>query len=680
MKEFKLEMYEFRAVYLECGPNAEEAIERTMAAGGKREAPGLFHAGQREIEALADTNANFAIIPYDVGFPPGIAEQQHNFFADMAKKLADAGIETLALITSSSYFLDGDYAGADWCARLPGHGDVVYSVYSGRAMACWNNRGWRDRLEQLARGAMRAGAGGVYHDFPCFGAAPVVMKGRLEGPAGCHCPVCRELYGRYSEETGAATKTIPKNLRRLDEGGEGRRYAMWRAGRLAEALDGLFDAARDENPEALAAVSVPHITALPVLPLFGMDPAWALSAPDICCAEHHMDPSVSKAGIIYESPVFKTLYAYAEESLPSALGHVYGPAVDFVKPPDVFGSTLAGGFACGVVPAVRGGKYNDSRTEDDTGNRFITDEPFQPQRAAAASLYNWLEKNWDVFERAEPVADTGMLFSMYKLQWHPESIMTPAFMTILKTLTEVQLPVRVLKDDMPDAGEFGRCRVIIVPWDAAGGGEETASKDALVAAQQQGARLVFIDNVPGWADGALSHTLPAELFKVPMLPYTRMLNSGAGRWFTGKVYKGILDQYGGFPLGRRAGVVPVLLSRIPEMHYRYQPPKKWELIRDTLVEALGANPGGLTIEAPPYIHVYEWKAGRHAFFHIVNALPGFPGPDFANLKFDTAVNARVITPAENKIVYISGENTVSVTPEPYILVEVKDRYAEQATS
>jgi len=661
MHNERLELFEFRAAYLATGPNAADAIKECFAPLPV-DTDSIRTAGDN-VEALAEANINFVILPYDLGFPPEESGPQREYFRKFSIKASSFGIETLSLVTTSSFYPHGSFKKAPWTALLPNGKPVQYSFNSKRIIACWNSPEWIGRLEVIACESIEAGASGVMLDPIFFGAAPVLIDGGFEGPAGCFCPRCRD---RFRAEHGSKGKNFQKIPVRADPDNEVFRvYADWRSSIVTESLERIRASIKNVDSSALFGIIAPNLTYYPTRIMYGLDPEWTLAVPDVCCIEHHRQASISKTGLTYQSPSIKVMRAASRGPLIASISFPYGPAHDTVPSPDAFSSSMAESFSCGAAPVIRAGEYRG--TKDKIGD-FVTSSDYYIQRNSISSAYNWIEKNPELFEDATPVSATGVLFSMKRLQRKPYPFVS-LFYKIVHTLTETQVPVELLVEETIDEKVVADLRVIVIPEAADIEPEDAECLSSLF----EGKRIIFTGAEAEWLKNA-ERINPG--FAIDSAIRKKSFRSGSlvGRALIRRLYSGGAGLFGGFPISRRSGINPVILGKVESMRYLYAPPENWKTLRDIVVEAHKNFPENMILEAPPYIHVNEWKNGVNSVFHVVNILPGFPGPAQAALRFPAPMNARVIDAFNNKITYIKNENSIVVKPQPYTIVEVKDRY------
>jgi len=657
---------EFRAAYAAAGPLAVDILDSSYGPLGLKPAE-KFDSPDPELAAsISASNANFAIIPFDLGFPPGKNEEQEKFFSGFVSMLEDEGVEAIALLTPSSYVAEGEFNKADRAARLPGGKPVYYSGGGRRVMACWNSAGWRARQQEMVERAMAAGAGGILLDALCFGAAPVLIGDRFEGPAGCHCPACREQFAGYTKnETGKALK-IPKKLDLSRE--DSRMFVKWRAGVVTEALERLLAAVKSAGGDAVFAVNVPHVATQPVLPLFGVDPEWAGVKPDVLFMEHNRRASISKEGLVYGTAAYRVLEAVCRGPIPAELGYSFGPSADAVASPGEYSSAAALSFANGISPVIRTGEYRD--LEEDLACDYLLRKKYPDRIEAAAAVYNWVDKDRDLFEGAAPVARVCVMFSWELMSSVPGSGFLENFYTILNSLIELQVPVGVGAAGMLEEEAVKETKVAVIP---AGGDGAGVFRDSIEKFNGD-TRLIFAGDVPGWANPERSRSLPEGVIGGRGKGAGKLFGKGFGSKLLAKLYAGNPGLYGGFPMSRRAGLPPPGISSFPSVFAMYQPPEKWQELRDAVTGELKHSGRGVEYEAPPYIHIQEWKKGSDAYFHAVHLLPGFPGPDAAVIRLPKAAGGRVLYADTGRITYFSGENAVMVKPNPYAVVHARNMY------
>lgn len=624
-----------------------------------------IYADTARIEALADANFNFAVYPYFLGEPPESSGAQKDSFAAFAESASAAGIETIALLSSSSYVRRGVFTKAEWAARLPNGKPAMYSRASRRALACWNSEDWIETLRVNSTDAIAAGASGVFMDFPCFGAAPIVIGDELAGPAGCHCPACRAAFRKHLEETGTKPFPIPAKPSLSD--GNFNIYSKWRADAVSSALDSTMLAVKNAVPAALFGVVAPHISHLPSLQMFGLDPAWALSKPDVCCVERHSHITFGKDGLFYESPGIRALQACSRGTLIASLAYPFGPAPDVPAPAERVAATVAVASACGASAVIRASEYRDTPDSDNIGCSLV-DPDFADRREALAAIYNFIDKNAEVFEDAVPVARVAVLYSLKAIETAPS--FTQSFFRIFQTLTETQIPVMPVDvSHLGEAGALDGFQVVIAPAPAA----LEAAAGLNIVSLFNGKHLIVNGKIPDCVSGADVSAIDPSFMDVEENRWEGMAKSRAGRALLAR-FSGGAEIFGGFPLSRRAGLpaLPFLCSQ--SLSALCPPPKNWKVLYDAVSGALKQFPSDVIIEAPAYIHVHEWKKGTSSIFHAVNLLGDTKLPDQIALRFPVPVSARVIDSEKNKITYVSNETCVYAQPRPYQIIEVKNRY------
>lgn len=682
MRNERMEFYDFRAAYLAAGPGAAAALADAYAPIPVDADAVAGALNPDRLETLAEANVNFVICPFDLGVPPGEARAQKDAFARLAADASRLGMEALALVSTSVYTARGEWKNAPWKSLLPNGKPVFYSRAARRAMACWANEEWAERTDSAVRGALGAGAAGVFLDFICFGAAPVIVGGDLFGPAGCQCEVCRKKFGEHLDEKNKQRFPIPREASFRDE--QFKEYASWRQSVVMDRLISIGRIVKDGNEANLLGAIVPHLPYLPALPVFGFPTGWAYGKnsfpdfPDICCVEHQRATELSRNGLLYESPGLKVLRASSAACLVASLAHQPGPAPDRVPSAGRYASGIISAFASGVAPIIRAGEFRDAPYGKNGKNGkngkvgdYLCAPQYAEQRETIASLFNWLDKNRDLFEGAAPVARVGVYFEWGDLYstMSSEKPSVAAFYNIVQTLTETQIPVNVLPAEKIDLAAYADLRVVIIP------GAECGDSIKTLARGFPGVHFVFVGGAPDWA-AALDNcsAIDASFMDAKETRGARFAESFIGRRLIKRLYAGRTGHFGGFPISRRASLPPPLLAALPAMNYQHLPSPGWKKLRDAVADALKRFPDDVTIEAPPYIHVHEWKKPPNALFHVIHLLPGFKGPDQAALRFPAPVSARIIDAARNKITYIKNEATIAIKPEPYVVVEVKDRY------
>ncbi len=667
MQKDRLEPYEFRAAYLAAGPNVAKAIEESFRPLPVDEV--FIRCAAENIEALAETNINFIIYPFDLGFPPEESVLQRESFHELSTKAPAFGMQTVALITTSSYYPRGTYKNASWTARLPNGKPIQYSHNSKRMMACWADPEWTNRLETIARESIEAGASGVMLDPVFFGAAPLFTDGGFEGPAGCFCKRCREKF--KSEHVSREIKYQKIPVRASLDDDIFKAYTKWRSAVVTESLERIRFSISRIDGSALFGIIAPHLTYYPTQIMYGLDPEWALSAPDVCLIEHHGHASLSREGLAYGLPALKLMRSASRGPLAASIAYSYGPSNDTIHAATGYSAMIAEAFSCGCAPVIRAGEY---RGTGDVLGDFITNEDYSDQRNAISSAFNWIEKNPELFENTSTASTTGVLFSLKRLQLNPHPFVSH-FYKIVHTLTETQVPVELLVEETISEEDVAGLRVIIIPEAA----DIEPDVSRRLSAMFEGRKILYTGAKPGWIFDAerINHDFFADK---PKRKKQLLSNTRAGRFLLSRFYRGGTGLFGGFPISPRAGIPPMILPHMESTRYLYPPPDNWKILRDATLDSHKEFPEDIVIQAPPYIHINEWKSGADSFFHIVNILPGLPGPDQAALRFPVPMNARVIDAFSNKITYLNNEHSIVVKPKPYAIAIVKNRYDSRHAS
>jgi hypothetical protein len=662
MGDSKMDFIDFRAAYLAAGPNVARILSDTFAPVAVDTDAVLRAASRESLEALAETNVNYIIFPYDLGFPPSEARVQWEAFAEVTRNAAALGMETLALVTPGSYVAVGEYKKVPWTARMTGGKKPVwYSRAAKRVMACWSHDEWAMRVEGVIHSALDAGATGIFLDLICFGNLYIKIADRLIGSKGCHCSICQKQIKDHVN-LNIIKNTINDNLSMY-----GPLFDIEKNNR--EKFENILQAIKSKNAGTLIGAIINHSPYVDSNGYSETQRAYLEKSSyiDIFCTENHRATDLTSKGLMYDTIGLKVLKELMpDDIIHSSLSYKFGPSPDAVPSKERYMSEIAGAFATGVAPIIRAGEFRDK-----PGNKigdYLTEPQYAETRGTIAALFNWLDKNRDIFDGASPTARVGIFFDRFSLMGQPYSVIRQ-FFNIAHTLTETQIPVRFFVDSIQHTKDYSDLNVIIVPgWD-----HHVIKEHAVNIFPDK--VFLFVGGVPAWAAGKENCIgIDASFMDEKETRGARFARSWLGRRLIKNIYSDQTDYLGGFPISRRAGLPPPILGDVPEFNYQYFPAPGWKKLRDTVTDALKRFPEDVTIEAPPYIHVYEWKKPPAAFFHVFNLLPGFSGPNQAALRFPAPVSARVIDTLKNKITYVKNEVSIVVKPEPYTLVEVKDRY------
>ncbi len=662
----KIEPRDFRAAYHAAGPNVDVYLAEAYAPIPMNREKAAAAAGEESVRKLAEANINYLIVPFDLGLPPETSAEQHEYFKSISETAAAAGVQTIAMIASSTYIGMESFEDAAWCAMSPKGKPIRYSYYADGYIACWSNEEWQSRLSSLAGLALDAGAAGVMLDFVCFGAAPMLISDKLNGPAGCHCRTCRR---KFAEEQGltfdSKKNPIPNVPNPADV--KFREYTRWRCSIVTDVFKKIRLRIDDARKDALLCLIAPHAAYLPSDMMFGLDPAAVMNVVDVFCLEHHKEASLDAGGLSYESPGVKLLSAMSGGALVASLSYRYGPCTDAPPSAARMTASVCGVLASGGAPVIRSGEYKGG---GDSFGDFLTSGDYSDQTLKMAEVFNWMDKNYEYFEDLEPESRIALVYSHSAAERAPGSFYS-SFYKIQHTLIETQTPPRIVAIVNMSERPLDGINILIVPEIA------NVALESTKAAILNGKKIFYSGEAPTnpiWSSADLTRIDPA-FFNSAEGKEKGFPRGKAGLWLLRRMF-GRMDYLGGFPLSRRAGMPPPLLCDIDTMNYRYLPPPGWKLLTEPVRAALSEYHAAVSFEGPPNIHVSEWSNETNSIFHIVNILPEFKGNDALALRFASPVSAKILDAATNKIVYQSNESTIVVKPQPYTVVVVRKPFAE----
>ena len=660
----KIDANEFRVSYYASGPNALGIIKDAHSPFPVNEEIFANYASKHVLESLADINTNYVIFPFFLGFPPEIANDQREAFANFNNAASEYGIETLALITIGSYMSLGTYKKTDFPALLPNGKPIYVSNSKVRRCSCLTSEEWKSNVVDVCKEAVSIGASGVFIDSVHFGAAPSLVKDHFIGNIGCCCERCRKLFNKNSHDQTNRSASIPVKvaLNNLPV----KKYIEWRASVVTAFMADIKTAVYESDPDSLFTVSAPHFPYLPVKTIYGIDPEYILKNADVCFTENHRLTKLGEKGLHYSSPGLKVLQSFSGDSVVASLTYDLGPSHDEVPSPSRLSGSISETFSVGACPVVRVAEYRG--IEKKTGDSLLSDK-YSANRDTISSLFNWRDKNSDLFDGVFPVSKTSILFSSEILDIKPYPYIK-YFYSILQTLTEIQIPVNVIYADEKNIDSLSYSHILIIPEAGLLRPEAVNSIKQLTANRT----IIYTGECPSWLNNSNSISLNT-FFKDEAHSHQKSYKTGSlAKRIANRINRGGRFSFGGFPISSRAGLPVPILSSYDSVNYEFLPPENWKVLQDIVREALRKYPEDYIFEAPPYIHINEWKKGHDAIFHIVNLIPDFPGPSQAALKFTSPVNARVIEVGKNKITYLSNESTIVAGPQPYTLIEVKNRY------
>ncbi len=588
---------------------------------------------------IADMNINCAIIPFDTGLPPEKAAPRHEYFAAAAALLDTEGVSAIATISTSLYHPQGSYKSTGWHAVRPGSllRLIPFDDNGHRMMTCWSSDQWAARVESACLSALDSGAAGIFLDFICFGATPAMLGSRLEGPAGCACPTCKRAYSQWAAATGANPR-IPARADLLSK--DFIHYSLWRQSIVTSRLDSLEKSIRTKSPSALIVLNAPFFGAIPSGAVFGLDPQYALTRPDVLCISHRHAPALSPIGLHYSTPLVKAAAACSTRPLVASLPSHFDPKNRLHDAETV---ELATAIAAGATAIV---------SHDN------------PHTSTIAAIHNWIDKNPQFIEDSRPANAAGIAFSYTLAECAPASFL-PYYHTITRVLTETQLPLSVLA---PEAITPDACDVLIIPCTGDPGSQITSAAQAFAASGK-----------PVIAIGQPRASLPGNCAMIPpeaVLSSKNMIYDFTkfGRLVERAAYGGKPSLYSAATPRPPASGSPETIEEYPSVLATYQPGERWGEIRSAAASALQTTTAAMPeILGPPTIHETRvlCSGGKFAF-HVINLLPDMKSslPQMAALRFPVPVKAKILSPFSGKTIYRQASRIIEIDTAPWIIIEL----------
>lgn len=635
----------FRPLYYPGGPALIAVMRRAMPMPGLN-AEALQHAySPRFLEPLLDTNANVFFLMFSPGFGRDAEQPFYDAFAGAAEFLKEQGCHAVACVSAGHFDAAGARRAAmPWAVR--GRSARVPSWIPGFRMPCWTHPDMRASVMDRALYALELGAHGVCFDTVINGACPSAAGGGFAGPIGCACPRCREAFARETGEPHA--RSFPP---RHNAGPDCFfKYAAWRAHATTDALSGWTAAIEKAAPSAIAAASLLHPVQANAAVIFGADTHQIAKHCHTILAETNGLIDFNKSGLAYDAATLEILSATEHCCDIATIPWHAGPRLEAPPGPQLWRAVLGETASCGAAAAPRAALFFDTET---LAPATLAQEQFEPHRASAGALWNWIDSVPEVFENLAPFAYTGLLYD-------PDSWMrggrAPAhcFLAMHATLSELHTPFRVVARAELERGAPRHIKGLIVPPGIEFSNQETG------VLRESGARLLFIGPAPGWAPEGNSETLDAAIFDLPA-PRVAGLRLAEAR-------------HNGSPAPYMQHRIPEpgRVARALETYPRVTVPEQWKTIFDTVQDMRARAGDDLVVEAPPYIPVRLWsdESCRRIVAHATHLLPGFQGPSHMRLCVPGAQSARILTPDRNRITYVQ-DSTLTLEIITYAAIEFR---------
>lgn len=611
-------------------------------------------AGAYELENLApllETNANVFFMEFDLGFTDAEQRDFYKAFHGAAEYLRSRGAEAVASIAAghaSNRVADKQHGN---CAVTPG-GKPVPSWLHGFAMTCWTSGEWRKDVERRIAEAFEHGAAGLCIEPVIFGAAPMQIGAHIIGPIGCACARCRSEFANYAGQGTTALKNFPP---KSDDEENFFKYIDWRAGIVADAISQWSIYAKKIKSNCTFAAKLLHPVQVNSKLVFGADPAKILPLLDAALVETPNQVNLDKSGLTYNSATMEIMRRIAPEcAIAFDVWHA-GPHIEFEQPAALMRATMTEAVSMLAAPAVRASLLID---KEKLTPKTLAHESFARHRQAAGALWNWVDRNSEVFEYAEPHAAAALLYQRQSLLRH-WSETAPRFFKTYVTLTELHVPfVLAAEDEIGGFCENG-VRLLIIP------SPENLTESEVQGIQSfssSGGKLLFLGGAPGWAPEDNKAVIDAKIFEEPLPSIAR---NPTWRAMVNARHSGTLAPY--FQHRQPARGPIAKLMREPG---RFLVPQDWKEIFEPVKSMISGADGYVEIEGPPYLLARELLCGGARCFHIANILPGFPGPKMMRLSFPAPVSARILSPDTAKITY-TQDRSIVLEVETYSVVAVR---------
>ncbi|MEW5944741.1 MAG: hypothetical protein AB1742_00945 [bacterium] len=669
-----VEAGDFRPVFLGAGSDfsrygdlrrrrSDRGVPRAEDGSPAEAADRLSRLEARSREAarrILELHANFVLAPFERGFPPEMEREELEAFEISARVFRDHGLTVLAGVTVGWCFPTGSFAGMDWYA-LCADGKRAPAPPRGSFMTCWSSAEWVENVRRAVREARARGADGVFFDGIVFGAAPFRCGDAWIGDAGCRCRRCRSGFLEYAETRGGRPGRIPRGMRPGEDAAQ--LYCSWRAGVVRKRLEEWCAAAREALPGGVVACMVPDAARLNMFVHCGVEIEALGAIFDAVVSESGFMGRLGRRGLVYDAPSLEILRERSPAKPTSNLLHLRGAESDPVYHPQHFQVGIAEAVSTGCVNVVKGGGFRETGAR---GFTELTGEGFAAQREAVGVYLDWIEKNAEIYEGAVPAGEVGLLFPSRGMrdEW---GRLAPVYFKLAQTFTELHVMYRVLIDTDLDERAAGDVRVIVVP---PVGEFPEAARRTLAGFPERG-KVLFVGTPPAWmpaSEGVAS--LPEEIFREPVSMAARFLPAAAVG-----IFRRALSSVSGYGVWRGAARFAAARMRVEGAFVNgalvYTVPRRWKEIHDTVRGLVEGHPEFVLVEGAPSLHVRKWRGGNRVYYHVVNHLPFLERMRGISLKFPRPVRARIISPDENRIRYLT-ESAIVLPVMVYTVIEVRD--------
>lgn len=571
-----------RAVYLWAGPGTVRMNRlKFMGAPVNEAAHREAHQPEGAECIVGETGFNWVYLMYDWGFPPEVAQEDWESFAQAVPEYHARGARVFGYVQTSNCVDAGTYRSIDWYARDP-HGKRIH-YYTGRYMTCLRDLEWIAHLEEMIRGILDAGADGVFLDNPWHGLQPQHLNGVWLGGAGCYCARCREAFREAHGEE------LPRELR-PDYDEATRVYLQWRAGQVTRLVADLAKYAHTYRAGAFVSVNDYDAVMRPSYVVHGIDLPALARVQDVVMIENFALPRVEEGELVNNVLTLHTATAICGGTPVTTNPYDRGIGFDVVYSPRRFQQGMAEAAAAGCPMVVKGTEYVDERG----AHTLLTEERYGEARAAIGGYHRWFQKHTALYLDRENAATVGVLYPEDVL-WENWDAVAPLYFGAGQALLAAGIPWRVVRETEG--------------WDELSHLIVTATRPHLekqfreLAGRAEdltrGGRVVWMDRLAGWGQS-----------EAPFLARHARVRKGMGvlanglynTYFESRVVRKLLDRY---------GVVPRLM-RSP--HFRLPSAQALASFR----QALGPVPAPqVTCAGPVLIEAWREADGKLQL-HLVN--------------------------------------------------------------
>ena len=661
MQKNFIELGEFRSIHFWAGPSLVR-MTKVKFPGQPINTRAMLEAHTKKgAERLLELHTNYVFAMFNWGFPPEVEKEDWDSYEEFTRILHEHGLLSIAYIQPSNCVAEGSFAGKRWYALRPDGKRARYAS-PGRFMTCWTSEEWVEYVEKMVGEAAKRGADGYFFDNVAFGAVPGYMGDRWFGAAGCHCERCQSLFLEHAATKGLRVKRIPPSADLNSPAF--RLYAEWRADVVTRCLRRWYSVARKLNTETVITSNSSCIPHLNTYVLFGVDLQKIIELQEVVLVENHNLSRLDRSGLTYDAPTFKVLHEYTKGEKIASIPYLRGIGFDTIYVPAHYQVAIAEAASGGGIAHIKGTEYRERKTGSWT---VLTDDPYRAEREAVGIYLDWIEKNAEIYQGAQPDAPVGILHPLDEMRWRWSKI-APSFFKTIQTLTELHILFRVVPEKYAEEKLQQGIRLLIIPPK-----EEYLEelKNVLMKFLEHG-KILFIGEVPEWAAGENGvSTIDEDIFKEQLPFLARLPESAATRVLLSNIFTGALDAYFGNPLIHRIADSLKLYEKTLVSIGKYKVPKKWKVLYDSVREILKSFPGDVLIEGPPTIHVQRWRKGDSVYYHLVNHLPGVARMSAVSIKFPSPARARILSPDESKIRYVT-EGSLILQVKIYSVIEIKE--------